>query len=276
MDEQIYDKLAAAFEPLGRRACPIYLKDDRGRVNLIGTGIPVIHGQRGMLVTATHVLTEFGRELVVIGGATKILRFPIVSSGFSPHRDGSVDVDIAAMALPAEAVTEMKGFYRFTTANELGKVDDEDKLTLYAFVGCPYSKNQSKPSAERRVQPYFYTTNAFGTLGDVTTPGKTELTHFVMKFSLKKTMGRGQPYSHAPKPQGISGCGVWKVRFDSHTGSASEPELVGIGIEFIRESNVFVATRTGPAAIAISTLGKDLDAEKLGGTGLSLQPNDPA
>ncbi|MFT3881796.1 MAG: hypothetical protein QM703_19320 [Gemmatales bacterium] len=274
MNEEAYDQLARIFKPLGSRACPIYMKDERGHVILVGTGIPVDYGEHGMLITATHVLEDLRGKSIIVGGAKVLHSFPLVCSGFSSRGEGTIDVDVAAVAIPPEVVIEMMGFYHFTTATELGNVDGQDKYTLYAFVGCPHSRNKSKPFSEKRIQPYFFTTNTFCNLDGVKTAGKSEVTHFAMRFSLVKTMGRGHQYVQAAQPDGISGCGVWKVRFDPNTGAPAEPKLVGVGIEHVTKSNAFVATHIGAAAIAIKSLGEDLDAGKMKGIGLEIRPSD--
>jgi len=154
MEEKVYDRLINEFEPLGRRACPILKKDEGGRLELVGTGVPVIDGRVGMLITATHVLDEFRQDQVVIASAKSMMRFPLIASGFSHYSYGrSVDVDVCALALPEEAVKGMRDVYTFTTARDLGALEDENMFTLYGFVGCPYSKNRWQPTIERRVTP---------------------------------------------------------------------------------------------------------------------------
>lgn len=271
MEEKLYDSVVSLFEPLGRRACPILKKDEWGRLTLVGTGVPVIDGRVGMLLTATHVLKELNQDQIIIAGTKTMMRFPLIASGFSRYNGGNtIDVDVCALALPAEAVNEMRGFYAFTNATELGNLEDENVFTLYGFVGYPHSKNRWRPAAELRVTPHTYATTAFGRMDGVVTQGKTDWVHFAMKFP-RKAIRRGQQRLIPPEPYGISGCGVWKVSLDRHSGNASKPALVGIGIEYIARSNLLIATRIGAASVAVSTLRKDIEAGKAGGTGLTLQ-----
>lgn len=271
MEEELYDTLLCFFKQLGLRACPILRKDEPGRLRLVGTGVPVIDGSVGMLLTATHVLKELAQDQVIIPGTKTMMRFPLIASGFSSYSGGNnIDVDVCALALPAEAVNDMRGHYTFTTAGELGTLEDKNVFTLYGFVGCPNSKNRWRPAAELRVTPYIYASTAFGKVGGVGTPGKTDLVHFGIKFP-RKGVRRGQQRLIPPEPYGISGCGVWKISIDRYTGNVSKPALVGIGIEYIAQSNLLLATRIGAAAVAASTLRKDIESGKAGGTGLALQ-----
>lgn len=273
MDKQAYAELLRIFEPLGRRACPIFGYDYKRKITyLIGTGIPVLNNQYAALITATHVLNEIPGDKVIVGGSHKLLRIPNIAVKFGYQSGGqTVDVDVSALALPAEAVKEMSDFYQFTKANELGKVEDYDKLTMYAFIGCPYSKNKSKPRwfSEQRIKPYFYVMQEFADWSAITSAGKTEVTHFALRAPLRN----GVEMINAPKPQGISGCGVWKIRLDSKTGEACAPSLVGVGIEYLSRPGIFVATYIGAAAIAISQLGKCIGDGKLEGKTLYLQRN---
>ncbi len=43
------------------------------------------------------------------------------------------------------------------------------------------------------------------------------------------------------------------------TGLTSQPQLVGIGIEYHSQTGVFVATRMGAGAVAIAELWKQID-----------------
>src|ERR1700687_939718 len=159
LDPESYEAMAQLFIPLGMRACPIYARASSRRHEVIGTGVPVRGQKYAALLTASHVVDQLTDGHVVIGGSHRLLRFPAAVVKFTHSRPApAVDVDVAAIALPAEAVAELSAFYEFTGPGDLGDFDEYSKLTLYGFVGCPHTKNRydpHKPGAPV-IKPYFY------------------------------------------------------------------------------------------------------------------------
>jgi hypothetical protein len=217
-------------------------------------------------------LTSFEDGQVVIAGSRTFLRFPAITVRFSHSRPRpAIDVDVAAIALPAAAAEDLSRFYEFTGAGETGEFEEYSKFTLYGFVGCPHTKNRTtkRASAERGVKPYFYVTREYAALP--AEDGKHSAVHVALHAPLRTINGPGGRIISAPDPHGISGCGVWKVKLDPLTGGASTPQLVGIGIEHHCRPGVFVATRMGPGAMAIAELWQKLDEERPRATTLELR-----
>jgi hypothetical protein len=103
LNSESYARLAALFEPLGKRACPILGRGDRGGYEVIGTGVPVRGQKYAALLTASHVIDELKDGQAVIAGARKLLRFPVITTKFSHRRPPpAIDVDVAAIALPPQ------------------------------------------------------------------------------------------------------------------------------------------------------------------------------
>jgi len=274
LDPESYERLAALFRPLGTRACPFYRRTERRGYEVIGTGVPVRGQNYAALLTASHVVDELDDGQVLIAGSHRLLRFQAVTAKFSHSRPLPViDVDVAAIALPAAAVGELEQFYDFTTAGELGEFEDYHKLTLYGFVGCPHTKNREEPgSAQGTVKPYFYVTREYGALPAV--GRKTPAVHKALLAPVRTVSGPEGRIVSAPDPHGISGCGVWKIKLDPITGVASSPLLAGIGIEYHTRDRVFVATGAGAAAVAITELWKQLDEGVNRSTTLELREGD--
>jgi hypothetical protein len=238
--------MSRLFIPLGKRACPLYARVGGRGNEVIGTAVPVRGPKYATLLTASHVIDEFEDGQVVIAGSRTFLRFPAITVRFSYIRPRpAIDVDVAAIALPAAAAEDLSRYYEFTGAGETGEFEDYSEFTLYGFVGCPHTKNRSprRPSAERMVKPYFYVTREYAALPSEN--GKRSAVHVALQAPLGTVNGPGGRIVSAPDPHGISGCGVWKVKLDPLTGLASTPQLVGIGIEHHGRAGVFVATRMG-------------------------------
>jgi hypothetical protein len=274
LDPESYDAMAQLFIPLGKRACALYARVNGRGYDVIGTAVPVRGQKYAALLTASHVIDELEDGNVVIAGSRSFLRFPAITVRFSHSRQPpAVDVDVAVIALPAAAASELDAYYDFTGAGETSDFDDYSKLTLYGFVGCPHTKNRSAPprSAERMVKPYFYVTREYAALPGE--GGKRSAVHVALEAPLRTVNGPGGRIISAPDPHGISGCGVWKVKLDPETGNSSQPQLVGIGIEHHGRQGVFVATRMGAGAIAIAELWKHLDEGRSRTTTLELREN---
>ena len=69
LDPESYDALARLFIPLGKRSCPLYGRVGRRGYDVIGTAVPVRGQKYAALLTASHVIDQFGRrapETVVV------------------------------------------------------------------------------------------------------------------------------------------------------------------------------------------------------------------
>jgi hypothetical protein len=272
IDPESYDAMSRLFIRLGKRACPLYARVGGRGHEVIGTAVPVRGPKYAALLTASHVIDDLDDGHVVIAGNRTFLRFPAITVRFSHSRPRpAIDVDVAAIALPAVAAGDLSRYYEFTGASETGEFEDYSKFTLYGFVGCPHTKNLApkRPSAERIVKPYFYVTREYAALPPE--DGKRSAVHVALEAPLRRVNGPGGRIVSAPDPHGISGCGVWKVKLDPLTGRASTPQLVGIGIEHHGQPSIFVATRVGAGTVAIAELWKNLDEERPQTTTLELR-----
>lgn len=275
LDPESYEAMARLFSPLGKRACPLYARLSRRGYDVIGTAVPVRGQHFAALLTASHVIDELEDGHVVMAGSRSFLRFPVIAMKFSHSRPPpAVDVDVAAIALPAAAAEELDGYYEFTGAGDTGDFDDYSKLTLYGFVGCPHAKNRdaARGSAQRTVKPYFYVAREYAALP--AEGGKRSAVHVALQAPLRTVSGPAGRIVSAPDPHGVSGCGVWKIKLDPATGLPSRPQLVGIGIEHHSQTGIFVATRMGAGAVVIAKLWMHLDDGGTHTSTLELRKNE--
>jgi hypothetical protein len=261
---EINSFISQIFNQLGRRACPIYQFVEHSIYPvLVGTGIPILTSNFGGLITATHVIDSIEGNNFIVGGSHQFYEVPKIASKFATtSRISSIDVDVSALALPSEVVYEMSNFYHFTLASELGQTEDFDELTFYGLVGCPYSKNKFKAALKgsRKIAPYFYVSRDIIPL-DSLSPNSQKMdgVHFALKAYFKEI----RPV-HPPKPNGISGCGVWKVKIDPVSRIVLPPQLVGVGIEYHKKADCFVATHIGAAATVLTLLDQALERGVVG------------
>jgi len=249
---------------LGKRACPIYRQLGPRRFEIIGTAVPVKDQKHAALLTAAHVLNQVEDGQVLIGGSHKFLRFPVVTAKFTHSQHApAVDIDVAAIALPAKFASELSEFYEFAGPPDIGEFETYDKFTLYVFVGFPHAKNRlthHKPG-EPRIKPYFYVVREYAELG--IDARKRAATHVTFQAPFRSVPRVNGVQLTPPDPHGLSGCGVWKMKFDRGTGNSSQPQLVGIGIEYVSQPGLFVATRVQAGLVAVSELWRELKESKL-------------
>ena len=113
-DSGSYDTITRLFAPLGKRACPIYRQVGTQRREVIGTAVPIRSQKYAALLTSAHVLDELRDDRVLIAGSSRFLRFHATAVKFTHSRPApSVDIDVAAIALPPAAVDELAEYYDF-------------------------------------------------------------------------------------------------------------------------------------------------------------------
>lgn len=209
-----------AFEPLhrvcfrlGNRVCPLYRIGDDGHAFLVGTGIPIAFRNEYVVATAAHVMRDShaGRlvtmnavETIMIGGHTAVYE----------HLPGqTIDVDVAAIRLSPEEAREVGAEFTFTYLEDAGDVLAYDKLTVYAMVGYPHSKNRPNRTGQSRIRatPTYIVLREFVAIEKLRSSGKNDAIHFAFAAPLKKSTDISGSRITLPKLQGMSGGGVWRV-----------------------------------------------------------------
>jgi hypothetical protein len=101
---------------------------------------------------------------------------------------------------------------------------------------------------------------------------KTDECHFALSFPLAHIRTLYGDIFRVPKPQGMSGGGIWRLDIDTTTHMATTPQLVGIGIEYhkTKKVRVFVGTRV-QVALSLAT-----DLHHFMETRTSLEQNNDA
>ncbi len=193
--------------------------------------------------------------MIVTGGKTGFIRFAAEMAAFEYRKGNGRDHDICVVRIPPEVVENLNAHYQFVEETQVSVVDPYDKLTLYAFVGYPHSKNKPRPSSvskEVEVKPFYYALREFLDIGKLHSIDKSEELHVAFDAPFKKFRDISlQNYLQPPKPQGISGCGVWKIILNKTTGQIDQWALVAVGIEHLKQDNALVATRIHPLLMAM-------------------------
>ena len=254
--ERMKTHLQIALEELGRYAVPIFAVRMRTQSPyLVGTGTFYRSTSGVFLITAKHVVDELEDGLVVTGGKNGFIRFAPEMAAFEYNEGGGRDHDICIVRIPPEVIENLNTHYRFVQESQVSVVGPYDKLTLYAFVGYPHSKNKPMPksvSKKVEVRPFYYVVREPIDIGRLHTIDKSEELHVAFNAPFKEFRDISfQNYLQPPDPHRISGCGVWKIKLNKSTGQIDQWALVAVGIEHIKQDNAFVATRIHSPLMAI-------------------------
>ena len=254
MAMRLSSPIEALLQNLGRYVCPIYVKQSvRNQTPfLIGTGTLFQDEDEFYLITADHVLSEAGDEPIWIAGDNSFVRVRGDKISWEYKLGENIAYDLCVIRIHPKIADELRNFYRFSTPSDISNIDAYNKLILYAFVGYPHTRNKPQPASARNVvtKSHYYVVREFLDIRTLNTPDKNPDIHFAFAAPFKRFTNINFIRQRPPEPQGISGCGVWKIVLDANTGFSKECSLVGIGIEYLRNQNAFVGTKIHAAIYA--------------------------
>jgi hypothetical protein len=250
-----------AIEELGAFAVPILtIKKQTQTPFLVGTGTLYRSESELFLITAKHVVDELEDGLIVTSGRNGFIRFAADMAAFEYSKGNGRDHDICVVRLPTEAVKNLHTHFKSVEHSDISTVSTYDKFTIYAFVGYPHSKNKPKPKNavnEIELKPFYYALREFRDINELCCTDKNNEIHVAFDAPFKKSKDVNfQNNIQPPKPNGISGCGVWMMKLDKTSGAVCQRVLVAVGIEYIQSDNAFIATRISSALATINQLEK--------------------
>jgi hypothetical protein len=149
------------------------------------------------------------------------------------------------MTLDDDLADELVGIYQFVTLGETSHAITKTPGVHYLIAGYPAERNSV---AKGRIAP-LATHLITGDIRSVpeSLPGKSNDFHFVLKHPGKTIPTLAGGRFRVPKAQGMSGGGVWRIEIDTLQKLSTSPLLVGIGIEYHKTKQLFVATRVQAA-----------------------------
>lgn len=194
-----------------RSTAPIYRLDDRGRLDLFGTGVLVRHESQHFLVSAAHVLVELRERELTLGGESTAI--PLVARRFfHTGRPGEIrfetDVfDVAFVPLSEGEVGALAGSVFVSTIEINTGPSLDERYCAVGFIAKDYGKVGSRHPTEVRAT----------TLVAIPAPPQryaerqvTRETHLLLSFDRLETYS-GEGPAATPKILGMSGSGVWCV-----------------------------------------------------------------
>jgi hypothetical protein len=252
------------LEELGLYAIPIFTMGKKTQSPyLVGSGTLYRCNGEVFLITARHVVDDLKDGLIITSGRDGFIRFSAPMAAFDYMKGKGPDNDVCVSLFSSEIIENLHPALKIVNENQISSVSAYDKLTLYAFVGYPHSKNKSKPKSltnQVQMKPYYYVVRESIEFAQLITTDKNSRIHvaFSVPFSKANDINL-QRNIQPPDPHGISGCGVWLIELNKASGRIERKELVAVGIEYLKSQAAFIATRIDVAVRAIQQLNEVLN-----------------
>lgn len=238
--------LQAIGDTIHRRMCPLYSFDDGGRIHMVGSAVPFTSGNVSFLITAAHVCLDRRKQVIPLftwgTDGPRVLRQQRLAWEYKPNQ--TPDPDIALIALSEDDVADLSGRYQFSYPGTVTTTKAVTPGVHYLLAGYPSVRNRvkSRHFSPPALATYLVTGNIQSVAG-LNLNDKTDAHHFALCFKGDEVRSvSGDPF-RVPKPQGMSGGGVWRLDIDVLSKLATTPLLVGIGIEYYKPDQIFVVSR---------------------------------
>jgi hypothetical protein len=243
----IWAPLRAIGETMHRRICPLYTFGDRDRIHIAGSAVPFRAGGFRFLLTAKHVCFDSSNTPIPL--FTMGSEHPQALCGrrgaweYLPGK--TPDIDLAVMALDDDLADELERTYQFATPADISKTTTKTPGIHYLIAGYPAERNPVNRHGIAPLATHLITADIRETAEVL--PNKSDHYHFLFGHPGKVIPTHGSGRFRVPKVQGMSGGGVWRIEIDIPRKLSTTPSLVGIGIEYHKIKQVFVATRVQAA-----------------------------
>lgn len=254
-DVSIWVPLHAIGETIHRRVCPLYTFASRDRIHIAGSGVPFRAGGFRFLLTAAHVCFDSSKAPIPLFtmGAERP-RALCGRRGAWEYKPGKTpDIDLSVIALDNDLADELEREYQFSTPADTSNATMKTPGVHYLIAGYPAERNSIGNSDSIAPRATHLITGDIRGTGDVPSD-KSDAYHFVLGYPGKMVPTHTGGRFRVPKMQGMSGGGVWRIEIDVPRKLATSPSLVGIGIEYHKAKQIFVATRVEAAIPLVNDL----------------------
>jgi hypothetical protein len=231
---------------------PLYLPNERDKLQLLGSGILLRIAGRQFLITAAHVLDDASPERPIYipneeRGDSPLQGIPCVTAIPEGGERRHDRLDIGVVEMHNATIGNLPG-YEFLTVADIGMSERPVEGCTYSLMGFPYTKNKP-PYCTNHVRPTLvtYTTTSadeslYQSMGSAT--DTSLLLHLKREDTMLAYGNRGKAPATAPHPKGMSGGAVWRLEgVARQAGCNSVNKLVGVFIEYHKDHHVVVATK---------------------------------
>ena len=240
--DEFHDRLDPLVRRLARGVHPVFAIPRGGTPRHIGSCVLLRVGEGRFLLTAAHVLDEFGTETLFVSAAGKLRAVKGQAQRSMPEkgqRRNSDRIDAAVLRLDD---TERALDDSFLTLRDVDARDHFDTKPRYLLFGYPAKKSRLKPETRSLTSEPFryvgYNASPQRYLGARIAP----FTHVALIFDIRRT---GSKYGivEAPTPIGVSGGGIFSAPALIDECAVGEAKLVAVFTDFQRQRRLLVGTR---------------------------------
>jgi len=246
--DELWALVDALKDQLAKHVVPIFRDDEKGRPELLGSGLLVAARQGSFLVSAAHVLDPVrtdeplylhprpGCKLRLAG--RHFLTLP--DAGGDRKRDG---LDVGVLRLEGTAAPPYPEVGKLPLPVEAlvpGAIPRQRKQ--YLALGFP-SRKSKVDVARKEVEARLYSSlcrsapaERYAELGISTS------SHIVLEFNRKRVLERDGQRRSFPNPEGMSGSPLWVLWDTQGKNDPSFTPAVGILVEHPISGQVLVAT----------------------------------
>ena len=257
------DRLESAITELAGRlvnhVVPLFSIPPGKRPVLIGTGL-LVSGKSGtFLVSAKHVIDHakppsrlyFYSETRELRQLTGHVRYP-----FTPANEKD-RLDVAIVALPKGTPTVFRSIWKIPIPLEqLAPNRIPRKSHHYLAIGFPKSRSRADPSnMQVRSEPHGFQVVS-SSEASYRALGLREDSHIVMNLNIKEMRFPDGSLRPIPDPHGMSGSPLWLLFDDGGPNDPARTPVLGVVIEYHKQSNLLVATDIGIALDLIREIDK--------------------
>ncbi|HYW45781.1 MAG TPA: hypothetical protein VE959_23150 [Bryobacteraceae bacterium] len=230
-------------ERLQESVVPLFIVDEEGQLDRIGSCVLVRLDSEFFAFTAAHVIRDAGSSQLWAppeGKGGKLLLLPQCTAHLSSSRNRD-DLDVGVLILRAGVLGafQQRVFLSGAEIDQDDQPDDGGLPSFYFVLGYPASRTQVRVShATRHIdQKSFHCATCPVAAAEYIQEGMSQSDHLLLDFDHKEIMIKGKRVT-PPKLQGVSGGGVFHV-----SRNTKQSTLVAIATQNWRNSRLIVGTR---------------------------------
>lgn len=224
---------------------PIFLHTTK-RPEPISSALLVKWDNNHFFVTAGHTLKNFNRNDIGIISNRTFLR---AAGPYLTTKSDTVDndkIDIGVYHLTEEYLKQLGNGYQFYDLKsfEFDHLDSDDDD--YLIVGHPISRTKVRPDKNKiEIRPFLYRTNLNKNQEVFKKTNTKPQVNLILNYDRKRLKDLlPNNRVQGPEPNGLSGCGIWKIS-NPVAGDLNSIKYIptGIIIEYHQEHKILIGTR---------------------------------
>ncbi len=238
----LHEPISKTLELLTAYSLPVYVDDEHGSPDLIGTGFIVKDGSQHYFVTATHLFNHRDRGSLYFYIDTNTKRYvagPLRRSPMKGSEAEDVDhIDIAVVKIEGNSLPPYPDIGKLAVNIEhLSPQRLPRDGKTYAFVGHPISRSKVRNDKKSvHVQPVAYYNKSIAS--NLYPDWLNCDTHIVVGWDGKKSFDSRGTKTHFLKPEGMSGSPIIELYDTQDSDSVDFFPIVGVATDYRKKKKI--------------------------------------